>query len=223
MATRKRTQSRSSGAWFGLVLGMVLGVGAAVAVALFVTQVPMPFTDNASRNAPQTLLPDVGNAPDPNIGLYGKDGAAGTAAGPTTTPPAGIAANTGAPAADASKNPLSDDIGKLIANLGTPKAPPPPPMTAPPAAVAPAAPKAAAPGTQTIYYLQTGAFRSRNEAETMNARVLMLGLPVHIEQAQSNGSTVNRVRVGPFKGIDEMNKARSKLGAEQIESSVVRP
>lgn len=222
MAARKRTQSRrSGGAWFGLILGMVLGVGAAVAVALFVTQVPMPFADKASRSAPQTLLPDVNNAPDPNIGLYGKDGAAGTVGTQASTPPSGTAANTGTPPADAPSNPLGDDIGKLIANLGTPKAPPPPPPPAP-VAVAPSTAKPA-PGTQTIYYLQTGAFRSRDDAETMNARVLMLGLPVRIEQTQSNGATLNRVRVGPFKGIDEMNKARSKLGAEQIESSVVRP
>lgn len=222
MAARKRSQSRSSGAWFGLVLGMVLGVGAAVAVALFVTQVPMPFADKASRTAPQTLLPDVANAPDPNIGLYGKDGAAGTLSGPSSSPPSGAAANAGMPPADGSKNPLSDDIGKLIANLGTKAAAPPPPTMAAPAAAQPVS-KAPAPGTQTIYYLQTGAFRSRSDAETMNARVLMLGLPVRIEQAQSNGATVNRVRVGPFKGIDEMNQARTKLGSEQIESSVVRP
>lgn len=219
MATRKRTQSRrSGGAWFGLILGMVLGVGAAVAVALFVTQVPMPFADKASRSAPQTLLPDVGNAPDPNIGLYGKDGAAGTVGTQAPTPPSGIAANTGTPPTDAPTNPLADDIGKLIANLGTPKTPPPPaPTIAAPDTSKPA------PGTQTVYYLQTGAFRSRDDAETMNARVLMLGLPVRIEQTQSNGATLNRVRVGPFKGIDEMNQARIKLSAEQIESSVVRP
>ncbi|HUH40592.1 MAG TPA: SPOR domain-containing protein [Castellaniella sp.] len=242
MATRKRkSSSRSGGTWFGLIIGMVLGVGAAVAVALFVTQAPMPFLDKASRSTPSTLLPDVGNAPDPNIGLYGKDGAAGTrsvAQGGATNNPPGLA-----PSPD-SKNPLADDIGKLIAGLDRPT---PAPATAPdalaaaapatptpspagakptPGAAAPAAPTksaASAPGTQTVYYLQTGAFRSRDEADAMRARVLLLGLPVHIEQAQSNGSTINRVRAGPFKGIDEMNRARTRLGNEKIESSVVRP
>ena len=54
MATRKKSSSKSGGAWFGLVLGIVLGVAAAVAVALFVTKAPMPFKDKASRNAPTT-------------------------------------------------------------------------------------------------------------------------------------------------------------------------
>lgn len=222
MATRKRkTSSRSGGAWFGLIVGMVLGVGAAVAVALFVTQVPMPFMDKASRSTPSTLLPDVPNAPDPNIGLYGKDGPAGIRSpeqgGGTSNPPAPAPAESG--------NPLADDIGKLIAGLkgSEPPAPAAPQAPASPAP-APAPPATTpAPGTQTIYYLQTGAFRSKEDAEAMRARVLLLGFPVHIEQAQSNGATINRVRVGPFKGIDEMNRARTQLGNEKIESSVVRP
>src|SRR5690606_4615089 len=235
MATRNRkTSARSAGAWFGLSAGMVLGVGAAVAVALFVTQVPMPFMDKASRSTPSTLLPDVPNAPDPNIGLYGKDGPAGIRSpeqgGGTSNPPAPAPAESG--------NPLADDIGKLIAGLtgpaspapAAPRTPAPPPAATPatpPAAPSPAAPAGAAatpaPGTQTIYYLQTGAFRSKEDAEAMRARVLLLGFPVRIEQAQSNGGTINRVRVGPFKGIDEMNRARTQLGNEKIESSVVRP
>lgn len=223
MATRKRRSSPRSGAWFALIIGMVLGVAAAVAVALFVTQAPMPFADKASRSAPQTLLPDAKNAPDPNIGLYGPDGAAGTLPGnaQATIPPEGPA-----PQAKPQGNPLSDDIGKLIAKLGgsgTPPAAPAQPAPASAPTSSPADAQAPAPGTQTIYYLQTGAFRSRDEAEAMHARVLMLGLPVRIEQAQSNGATWNRVRVGPFKGIDEMNRARSILGENKIESTVIRP
>lgn len=232
MATRKKSSSKSGGAWFGLVLGMVLGVAAAVAVALFVTKAPMPFKDKASRNAPTTLLPDVKNAPDPNIALYGKDGPAGT----RSSAQGGSAANPPAPAPEpgaAPENPLSDAIGQIIAGLDKPNTKP-----APEPARAPAAPQASqpippppppppaarpAPGTQTTYYLQTGAFRSQKEAQAMLARVVLLGLPVRIETGESNGAPINRVRVGPFKGIDEMNRARTRLGDDKIESTVVRP
>ncbi|MDY0308306.1 MAG: SPOR domain-containing protein [Castellaniella sp.] len=232
MATRKKSSSRSGSAWFGLILGMVLGVAAAVAVALFVTKAPMPFKDKASRNAPTTLLPDVKNAPDPNIALYGKDGPAGT----RSTAQGGSAINPPAPAPEpgtAPDNPLSDAIGQIIAGLDKPESKPlqapartpaapqasqpiPPPPPPPPAA-------RPAPGTQTTYYLQTGAFRSQKEAQAMLARVVLLGLPVRIETGESNGAPINRVRVGPFKGIDEMNRARTRLGDEKIESTVVRP
>lgn len=228
MATRKKKSTRSGGAWFGLILGMVLGVAAAVAVALFVTQAPMPFKDKASRTTPSSLLPDAANAPDPNIALYGKDGPAGT----RSTAQGGSAINAPAPAPEPGatpENPLSDAIGQIIAGLDKPATPPASPPTAPaPAAIAPpplSAPGTAspAPGTQTTYYLQTGAFRSKPDAQAMMARVLLLGLPVKIEVGESGGAPINRVRVGPFKGIDEMNRARSKLGDEKIESSVVRP
>ncbi|WP_322995861.1 SPOR domain-containing protein [Castellaniella sp.] len=239
MATRKK---KSNSSWLSLVLGMMLGVAAAVAVALFVTQAPMPFKDKASRNDPTTLLPDVKNAPDPNIALYGKDGPAGTrtpAQGGSALTPPGAAPAPGQP-----QEPLTDAINQIIAGLdqtSTPAAAPtapasapaaPKPITAPdpakPAVNLPAPPppppanKPAA-NTQTTYYLQTGAFRSAAEAQTMLARVVMLGLPVRIEAGESNGASINRVRVGPFKGIDDMNRARTKLGDEKIESTVVRP
>ncbi|WP_323018848.1 SPOR domain-containing protein [Castellaniella sp.] len=234
MATRKKKTSGS--AWFGLVLGMVLGVAAAVAVALFVTQAPMPFKDKASRDTPTTLLPDVKNAPDPNIALYGKDGPAGTRApaqGGSAINPPGAAPEPGQP-----ENPLSDAIGQIIAGLDQPaaKAPTPPAVKAPvpaetsakPVAGLPIPPPAPPPNkpaanTQTTYFLQTGAFRSNTEAQAMLARVVLLGLPVRIEAGESNGAAINRVRVGPFKGIDDMNRARTKLGDEKIESSVIRP
>ena len=57
----------------------------------------------------------------------------------------------------------------------------------------------------------------------MLARVVLPGLPVRIETGESSGAPINRVRVGPFKGIDEMNRARTRLGDDKIESTVVRP
>ncbi|HEY9571507.1 MAG TPA: SPOR domain-containing protein, partial [Pusillimonas sp.] len=170
-------------------------------------------------------------APDPNIGLYGKGGAAGAQpTGPTATAPTPLPGTGGAPA--------QDNIGDLIASLGNggkpasappaaaptaPTAPAAPAAKLPPGTEPPAKPPVAAAGAQTTYYLQAGAFRSENDAEAMKARILLLGLPAQVQKAQVNGTTVNRVRVGPFKGIDEMNRSRARLGAEKIDSSVVRP
>ncbi len=219
MARRKKASKRS-GNWLLLIVGMVLGVAAAVAVALFVTQAPMPFKDKASRSIPTTLLPDIKNAPDPNIALYGKDGPAGTRS--NTLGGSGLASADKAPPQANS----ADGIGQIIAGL-EPDKPKVAPATgsgvASATATRPAPEKTTKANTQTTYYLQTGAFRSRDDAQAMMARVLLLGLPVHIEAGQANGATINRVRVGPFNGIDEMNRARTRLGDEKIESAVVRP
>lgn len=235
-SNRKSSGSKSgSNTLFAMLAGLIIGLALAAAVAVFVVRAPMPFVDHATRAPAQTaLLPNVKDAPDPNLGLYGADGGAGTkpGAGPVNTAPKPLPGNAphGAPAPAA-----NDNISKLIATLTDTSKPAPAqgaahPHTATPdhpaAAAQPkaaAAPKAApAPGTQTVYYLQAGSFRSSTEADAVKARILMLGLPVAVQKAQVNGSTVNRVRVGPFKGIDEMNRSRTRLGEEQIASTVVR-
>ena len=225
---RKSSKSKSGGStMFGLLAGVIIGLAAAVAVALFVTKAPMPFFDKASRDPAQTLLPGPRDAPDPNQGLYGKNGGAGMPSnGPLATAPTPLPGTTPGQAA---KPPQPDQINELIASLKKLDEPAPVaksgntptviPGTEPPRSAAPA--KSAS--TQTLYYLQAGAFRSVDDAEARKAQVLLLGLPAQVQQAKINGGTINRVRVGPFKGIDEMNRSRAMLGEAKIESSVVRP
>jgi cell division septation protein DedD len=235
---RKPSSGRSGGSTlFGVLVGLVLGLAAAVAVALFVTKAPMPFADKFSREPAKVLLPDARDAPDPNLGLFGKGGGAGTQpSGPTDT--------TIKPDAAASSDPgQQKTLDQLIANLNStgvtpavPKAAPARPIpgteaavAAPGTSTAPAAKPATGSGSSnatsgsTTYYLQAGAFRSDSEAQAMQARILLLGLPVAIQKATVNGESINRVRVGPFKGIDDMNRSRAKLGEEKITTSVVRP
>jgi cell division protein FtsN len=130
--------------------------------------------------------------------------------------------------ADTPKPAAPDDLGNLIASLGKPE-PTQNTKAAAGAKVAPgteapaATPKSAAPAnSQTVYYLQAGAFRSESDAEAVKARILLIGLSAQVQKAQVNGTTINRVRVGPFKGIDEMNRSRARLGEEKIASSVIR-
>lgn len=219
MATKRKTSKGKGVTLYGIVLGLILGLIAAVAVALFVTQVPMPFSDKASRSKPTVLLPDVRDAPDPNLGLHGRGGGAvpGTGVTPSAVPP---------PAQPSEPSQSGDNLGDLIASLGKQQSPPPlesqvatPNQVATPSApVAPPAAKA----KQDTYYLQAGAFRGSEDAEAMKARLLMLGLSAQVQTANVKGTTLHRVRVGPFTGLDEMNKARTRLGSEKIETSVVR-
>ena len=209
---RKSNSSKSGGnTLFGLLAGLIIGLIAAVAVALFVTKAPMPFADKASRDSAKTLLPDVREAPDPNNALYGsnKSSQASPPVDTRITPP---------PVPDSGAASMADDMDRLIASLNKEQ------QTAKPAPAPQPVPEPAPPASaQTTYYLQAGAFRTQNDAEAMRARILMLGMNTTVQAAQLNGSTIHRVRVGPFKGIDEMNRARSVLSDEKIESAVVRP
>jgi len=193
MAKQKR--SGLGGTFNGLLVGLVVGLGIAASVAYFVMHAPMPFVDKASRSVDRPI--DPSQAPDPNVGLPGRP-----------------------------NQPSKDDLGALIATLPTEAAKPilPPPPTAPAPNVAlssPASPSSAADAGKS-YYLQVGAFRVLEDAESLRAQMLLLGLPVELQRAEVNGVQVNRVRVGPFERLDDMNKARARLAQEKISANVVR-
>lgn len=211
MARARKNTSNSKGSTFsGVFIGLILGLGAALAVALFVTKAPMPFVDKFSREPEKVSLPGLNEAPDPNKDLYGKpptslENIPGLTDFPSLSTPE---ATPGAGPSTAD----NDELNKLIANLPAPIATPAPPK-----------PEPATKAATLTYYLQAGAFRNTNDAEAMAARLLMLGYDSTVQQAQVNSATINRVRLGPFKSLDEMNRARAKLSAEKIDTSVVRP
>jgi len=231
MAAKRKTSSRKSGSsqrgstLYGVLAGLLIGLVVAAVVAFYVTNAPMPFVDRATREASQSKSPDPRSVPDPNAGLYGRDGPAGNVpTGPTVTAPAPLPGVQPAPR----PNGPPDDLGALIATLppgNTPPAAapsvPPAPSPSEPARPAPAKP-AAAPQQAGSYYLQAGAYRAQQDAEALRARILLLGLPVAVQKGESNGAPINRVRVGPFAKLDDMNRARTRLGENKIESAVVR-
>ncbi len=84
-----------------------------------------------------------------------------------------------------------------------------------------AAPRTA-PGASTTYLLQAGAFRVQADADAMRARLTLIGFKPEVAAAQVNNEILYRVRVGPYRALDAMNIARSKLADNGIEASVVR-
>ena len=233
---------------FMLLFGLILGLGIAAGVAWFVTKMPMPFADKFSRADPTKPLPDPRTAPDPNQSRSGRTDASGTPTDSTDKTPAAsggvslqddigallttLGAPTGGSAAPAvNPAPVAPANKPAAASATTPatgSTAAPPSVPAPAAAARSTAPStsngsAANAGNQTTYYLQAGAFRAESDAQAMQARILMLGMQSSIQPVQSNGTTLYRVRVGPFKGIDAMNKSRATLSNAKIETSVVRP
>ena len=91
------------------------------------------------------------------------------------------------------------------------------------AAAPPAAAPAPAPGAGGEgYVLQAGAFRTVEDAEAMRGRLALLGFEARVIGSEVNGLAVQRVRIGPFSRMEEMNRARTKLTESGVEVSVVR-
>ena len=207
---------------YGLLAGLVIGLMVAAGVAYYVVKAPMPFYDKASRTPDAPGAPDPRQAPDPNAGMGGRDTGTTAATPESAAPVAGAAPGTSTPAQGS-----GDALGSLIATL-TPTVPAAgggatvnPRPKAEPLAPPPSQPQAA-PAAGGPYFLQVGSFRVLEDAESLRARILLLGMPVEIQRAEVNGLQVNRVRVGPFARIDDMNQIRTKLGQEKIPTAVVR-
>lgn len=89
-----------------------------------------------------------------------------------------------------------------------------------PATAASPAPAANAEGF--TYYLQAGAFRELNDAESTKAKLALMGVAATIAERKSELGTLYRVRVGPFSEIEAMNRARVRLSDNGVDAAVVR-
>ena len=102
----------------------------------------------------------------------------------------------------------------------------------------PAAPSgAAAPGAETAppasaaksdtaagaIYLQVGAFQKKADADALRAKLAMLGFEAGVLHTELPGKgEVHRVRIGPFTSMEELNRTRSELSEQGVETTVVR-
>lgn len=76
------------------------------------------------------------------------------------------------------------------------------------------------PGT---YILQVGSFQSYAEADRLKANLALLGVESTIQQVKvSNGTTWNRVRIGPIRDLAQLNALRAKLAQNHIEPLVIK-
>jgi cell division protein FtsN len=215
------------GTVIGFMLGLVIGLGVAVVVAIFVTRAPVPFMNKTNKSSDRVSEAKTGaEMPDPNKSMYGKQKQASPGGSPAPSSDGPGVATPATPAAPAAG---STDSGSVLGGILSKEAPPPPPV-----AIAPPTPSAsggkdaindAIKGSiedRTTYQLQAGAFKQQEDAESMKAKLSLLGYESRILNAQVNGETLYRVRVGPYKQLDDMNKARGRMAENKIDVTVIK-
>lgn len=73
------------------------------------------------------------------------------------------------------------------------------------------------------YYLQAGAFEDPSEADNLKARLALMGVEASVQKVElPEKGTVHRVRVGPYLGSEDMNKARQQLSSNGINAAIVK-
>lgn len=197
----QKLNRQHGGTILGIIIGLVIGLGIALAVAVVITKTPMPFTNKLARPE-KAAEPTAGQRADPNQPLYGNRSAARDAAKDLARPPVLSApVNTAAPPTD-NKAPVVE----LSPNAGKPK-------------------KAdAADGAEDkwSYMLQAGAFRGQSDAESLRAKLALIGVEAKVSERQSENGVLYRVRVGPFNQLDAMNRIRTKMSDNGVDAAVVR-
>jgi cell division protein FtsN len=208
-------KQQRGGTLLGIIIGVVVGLAAALAVAVYVTKVPVPFVNKGqTRSADQDAEEAKKNKDwDPNAPLYGKNPAkapqpAASDATAPTVPPAPVAPK---PEAKASE-PKAADSKKPEAKTA-------------PASVDPIGDLAkakAADGEPFVYWVQVGAYRTPEDAESQRAKLSLSGIETKISEREQSGRTVYRVRVGPFDKKEDGEKSKDKLDKAGLETALVR-
>lgn len=72
------------------------------------------------------------------------------------------------------------------------------------------------------YILQAGAFGGSGDAETVKAKIALLGLNARVEAAEIRGKTVYRVRMGPYGTASELANAKAKLASGGLPAMAVK-
>ena len=197
-------QQQRGGTILGFILGLLVGLGAAFAVAVYVSKIPVPFL---TMDGDKTATPRMPQADwNPNTALGGKVTPPPVA--PVEVKPEGVTP-TETPAAQAapSNDPLGDLAKAQIAK----------------AEKAEAAEKAkAAASDGFVYFVQVGAFRSQADADAQRAKLGLIGQQARVSEREQNGRPVYRVRIGPMAQRSEAEALKQQLGDTGIDAALVR-
>ncbi|WP_394791900.1 SPOR domain-containing protein [Rhodoferax sp.] len=232
-----KKQKQSGGTIIGFIIGVVVGLGSALAVAVYVTKVPVPFMSNgktqvsgADHDAAET---QKNKDWDPNTPLHGKNpvrpvapvasGADDATVPPPATAPVAVAPVVPAapPVAAVSKPAAKPDTKAATADplgdLAKAKA-----ATTTTASAVPAAPALAPTAEPFEYFVQAGAFRTPEDAEAQRAKLAMMGMEAKVSEREQSGRTVYRVRMGPYAKRDDAERAKDKLESAGGDTTLVR-
>lgn len=192
--SRSSAPSKSGSLLAGILIGMVLGVAIAGGVAWYILKTPNPFANKEQHESVQ-LAPD----------------AVKPAPAKTALPPGSAASGVG-------EGKPRFEFYKVLTDK---------PDAAEPIQKGSSKPAPAQPDGKAItkenYLLQAGAFSNADDADKLKARLAMLGMEASVQTATvPDKGVLYRVRLGPYKGTDEMNKTLAMLKQNGVNATPIR-
>lgn len=176
----------------GTILGFILGLGAGLGIAFVIA---FYLSKNTPQERPGVRAPSLPLTIKPS-----------PAEGETTAP--AEPADLNKPLQGKSPAPASaDPIGDLVSGKKS---------TDKPADVAPAA------KSDSIYFLQVGAFNKRADADAQKANLAIQGIQAQLSEVTADGNTLWRVRVGPYNSVEDSNPVRDKFNGMGIKPILIK-
>lgn len=180
----------------GILVGMVIGASMAAGLAWYIMKSPSPFVQKEPANA------------KPPVEIAKSAAPAGNA-----TP------NAPAAASGVVDGKPRFEFYKVLTDKQDATVPAKPAGKPQPAKAAESKPAAA----NEPYFLQAGSFSNADDAEKLKARLALLGIEASIQTATIPDKGVwHRVRMGPYKNTDEMNRARNLLKQNGVDATPMR-
>jgi cell division protein FtsN len=73
-----------------------------------------------------------------------------------------------------------------------------------------------------VYVLQAGSYRNQADAERVAAQLKLQGIDARVQRVAVDNDVWHRVRIGPIRDLEEVNRVRSQLQAADIDGLVIR-
>jgi len=207
--TRAPQKKSSGGTLLGIFIGLVVGVSIAFGVVWYLNKSPLPF-QNKYEGAPKA------ENHKPGTGATGAQ------------TPAPLPGKPGDKPAERQRFEFYNILeGKQSPAPGAPAPAPAAPATpatpaAPPGVTVAPAPEAK-PAPSEVFFLQVGAFQKAADADNLKAKLALTGLEASVQEVSiPEKGTMHRVRVGPFRDPDEMNRARKLLSQSGVQGTVIK-
>ena len=176
----------------GLFVGLVVGLAIALGVAFYLNKTPLPFLGKPKPAATKDDKAAPGEAPKAVAGMP-QGGAKG--------------ADKDRPKFDFYKilpggeEPVSEKELKEAAKAGKGQ------------------PEAA----RGVFFIQAGSFQNPADADNQKAKIAILGFESNVEPtALPDKGTWYRVRMGPYTGLEDVNRVRRVLSQNGIDANLVK-
>ena len=203
-SNRSAPPRKGSSLLVGILVGMVLGLAIAAGVAWYILRTPNPFAGKEPRETVR-LAPDVA-----------KPAAAKPVPAPASEATAAPGAGENKPRFEFYKVLTDKQDATAPAQKGSDK----PATTESRSASAQTAQPAEKATMKEVYFLQAGAFTNEDDADKLKAKLAMLGMEASIQTVTIPDKGIwHRVRLGPYKDTDEMNKTLAALKQNGINAT----